>query len=160
MKKIIFTLFFLGFNIAALAGSVVVNEDILIQEPEFSKLIWKAYSHDWQKQADGSSTFSNLLKCKEQKCWLMKGMWTNNQVSSLSRNVIYIPRNDDSVFDLFEYMNVQPEKEQFQGERMFSKKIEYKTQQKSYSLNCINVTRSATGKSKFIQCVLYNGIFQ
>lgn len=160
MKHLVFTLFFLGFNVAALAGSVVVNEDVLIQEPEFSKLIWTAYRQEWQRQTDGSFTFSNLLKCKEQKCWLMKGMWTNNLESSLSRNVIYIPKNDDAVFDLFEYMNVQPEKEQFQGERISSKIIEYNTQQKSYSLNCINVTRSATGRSKYMQCVLYNGISQ
>lgn len=147
-----------GLAFQASAASGIITQDMLIADADFSQQLFKAYENEMVQKADGSYEFSNLLRCKADQCWLMKGQWETVPESRSLNNIMFTPVLESAVWDLTEYMRVQPTLDYKQGHVIRSKEISATKAQKEYSLKCADAQNQQTGAIVFGQCVLMNGI--
>ena len=145
-------------SLTTLAAVVPTEQDIVINEPSFAKLMYKAYRGEAEKNADGSITFSNLLTCSKTKCVLHKGQWLQSNDSSSIAQAVLTPKEDSAVFDLTEYMKVKPSVTDDEGMKMSTKELSAVVSGKQYSLICINAVDSQSQATLMEQCTLLNGL--
>ncbi len=158
MKTRILSAVLLTLGLQAFAAPVVTTQDVEIKEPKFVQQLRKAYYNSSEVGSNGVMVFSDLLSCSATTCTLLAGKWLMHPEPSFLKNVMYTPHADSAVFDLSEYMQIQPEVKSSQGYETRTKTLETESSGKLYSLVCHSLIRKANSTIEQSQCVLYNGL--